>query len=474
MPGIEQITSLVVVGLGASGVAAAKLARERLPGVTVTAIDSKSEEELGGAPAELRSAGAAVALGPGVVLLPGVDLLVKSPGVSNESPVVRQALQRGLPIWGEVEFAARFLAGHRWIGITGTNGKTTTTELTGAILRDAGVPVEVAGNVGRALATLPGAIADEAVIVAELSSFQLEYIEDFRPSVGVLLNLSEDHLDRHRTYEAYLAAKLRLFENQTAADLGVFNADDSAAAGLIVPGGACRGAFSLGDGFASRAGFEAPLLAGVTGGRLWLAVGGQRVPLCGVSELALRGDHNLANSLAAAAAATAVGVDAESIATSLQTFPGVVHRLQVVDVVGGVEYVNDSKATNVDATLKALTAYSGAVHLILGGSLKGAAYDGLAAATEGLVREAILIGQAAAPLQEAFSRRQAAVGQGATPYVVLPDLEAAIAHAAAVAASGDVVLLSPACASFDQYRNFEHRGEHFIELVHRLRERQSR
>jgi len=474
MPGIEQIASLAVVGLGASGVAAVKLARERLPGVAITAIDEKSEEELEGVPAELRSAGASVALGRGVVLLPGVDLLVKSPGVSNGSPVVRQALQRGLPIWGEVEFAARFLAGHRWIGITGTNGKTTTTELTGAILRDAGMPVEVAGNVGRALATLPGSIAGDAIIVAELSSFQLEYIEDFRPSVGVLLNLSEDHIDRHDTYEAYVSAKLRLFENQAAADLALLNADDPAAVGLVVPGGARRGAFSLGDGVAPPSGYEAPLLGGVTGDRLWLAADERRLPLCAISELALRGDHNIANSLAAATAAAALGVDSESIATTLKTFPGVVHRLQVVGVVGGVTYVNDSKATNVDATLKALTAYSGAVHLILGGSLKGATFDELAAGTEGLVREAILIGQAAAPLQEAFARRRAVVGRGATPVVALPDMEAAIAHAATAAVRGDIVLLSPACASFDQYRNFEHRGEHFIELVNRLRERQPR
>ena len=381
------------------------------------------------------------------------------------------------PIWGEVEFAARFLGGHEWIGITGTNGKTTTTELTGAILRDAGAAVEVAGNVGRALAGLPDAIAPGAVVVAELSSFQLEYVERFRPAVGVLLNLSEDHLDRHGTYEAYVAAKLRLFENQGDGDLAVLNGDDPASAGVAVAGAGRRACFTLRDtataatdGLEISAGFDAPPAAGVTAGRLWVTTVAGRADLCAAGELALRGDHNRANSLAAAAAAAGVGVAAADIARTLCSFAGVPHRLQVVAVVGGVTYVNDSKATNVDAALKALTAYSGPVHLILGGSLKGATYDDLAAGTEGRVKRALLIGQAAAPLREAFTRRRDAGGERATPFVVLDDLEAAVAYAAASAVAGDVVLLSPACASFDQYRNFEHRGEHFTELVHTLGE----
>ncbi len=411
-----------------------------------------------------------VLLGEAARLPDGAELLVKSPGVPTSSPVVAAALERGLPIWSEIELAARFLT-NRWIAITGTNGKTTTTELTGHILRAAGGPVEVAGNVGRALANLPGAIDPAAVVVAELSSFQLEHIARFRPDVAVLLNLTEDHIDRHGTYGRYVDAKLRIFENQTPADLALVNGDDAGIAALAgdLPGHARRGCFSrvvaVGDAAAGGA-----LLAGLAGRSLWLSTPAGPERLCALSDLALKGDHNVENSLAAAAAAAAVGVAPPDIATALQTFPGVAHRLQVVGVVRGVTWVNDSKATNVDAALKALTAYSGPVHLILGGSLKGASFDPLAAGTEGRVKEAILIGAAAAPLGEAFARRHAAVGERATPYVVLPDLEAAVAHAAAVAAEGDVVLLSPACASFDQYRNFEHRGAHFTELVAALAE----
>ncbi len=466
--------SIAVIGLGRSGIAAALLARRELPGAAVTVVDRKPEAELGDAPARLRRAGAALSLGEAAALPAGVDLVVKSPGVPNEAPAVAAALSAGVAVWSEVEFAARFLT-NPWIAITGTNGKTTTTELTGRILRDAGRPVEVAGNVGRALANLPGAIDPAAVVVAELSSFQLEHTVRFRPEVAVLLNLTEDHIDRHGSYDGYVAAKLRVFENQRDGDLALVNLDDPGVAAVLadLPGGGRRGGFTLagaGPAVAPTAGATAiEALAGVDDGAVWLRTAAGRERLCATAELALKGDHNLANSLAAAAAAAAVGVAPADIAHTLRTFPGVAHRLQVVGTAGGVTWVNDSKATNVDAALKALTAYCGPVHMILGGSLKGASFDPLAAGTEGRVKEAILIGRAAAPLREAFERR-AAVGEGATPFVVLPDLAAAVAHAARTAVPGDVVLLSPACASFDQYRNFEERGEHFADLVKRLEE----
>ena len=268
------------------------------------------------------------------------------------------------------------------VGITGTNGKTTTTELTGAIFRAAGLQVAVGGNIGHALAAMPGEIVAGATVVAELSSFQLEHIERFRPAVALLLNLTEDHTDRHGTYRDYAAAKLRLFENQTADDVALLCADDRGVldeldAGRLT-GAARRGWFSAAPGRTEGPGGE-PLVAGVDADDvLWLRLSGELRRLCRRDELALRGDHNVLNSLAAAAAACAAGVPIGAAAATLRTFEGVPHRLQVGGVVDGVTYVNDSKATNVDATLKALTAYSGGVHLILGGYDKGAEYGELA------------------------------------------------------------------------------------------------
>ena len=460
---LTDVRAVAVLGLRESGAAAALLARRRL-GVPVTAIDDKAAGDLSGLD-DLRAAGIDLLLGDEAALPAAVSVLVKSPGVPTGNHVVRSSLATGVPIWSEVELASRFLS-NRIVGITGTNGKTTTTELTGALVRDAGLPVVVAGNMGHALARVPDEVAADAIVVAELSSFQLEHIERFRAHVAVLLNVTEDHLDRHGTLEEYAAAKLRIFENQDGGCVALVNGEDAGTAALCVPGQGRRACFAAGHGREPRA-------AGVRDGMLWLdldvlGVGDGRVLLCRTDELALKGLHNLSNSLAAAAAAAAVGVPPASIAHTLTSFPGVVHRLQVVATVDGVTYVNDSKATNVDATLKALTAYSGPVHLILGGSLKGASFDPLAAATEGLVKEAILIGAAAPALADAYARRAAAPGARPTPVVQKPDLEAALSYARSAASPGDVVLLSPACASFDHYRNFEHRGEHFSELVRRL------
>jgi UDP-N-acetylmuramoylalanine--D-glutamate ligase len=507
MTELSDIRSLAVLGLGRSGVAAALLARRRL-GVPVTAVDDGAASGLEGFD-EARAAGVELSLGAAARLPADADVVVKSPGVPTGNHLVLEALRRGLPIWSEVEFAFRFLD-NPVIGITGTNGKTTTTELTGAMVRAAGLPCAVAGNVGLALARLPGEIPTGAIVVAELSSFQLEHIERFRTDVGVLLNLTEDHIDRHGTFAGYAAAKLRLFENQDAGCVAVLFADDPEVRAVAVPGTGRRAWFGLRTQMAAAGtavpdpASPTPMLAGVDGDLLWLDAGlagaaargavspgreattgavpaatsrgdaaagpaGRRTPLCTIAELALKGDHNVANSLAAAAAAAAIGVPIAAIAATLRAFPGVRHRLQVVDEIDGVLYVNDSKATNVDAALKALTAYHGPVYMILGGSLKGASFDALAAGTEGRVKQALLIGQAAPLLEEAFARRAAEAPQTATPYLVLDDLAAALRAAAAVAGRGDVVLLSPACASFDQYRNFEHRGEDFIELVAQLK-----
>ena len=468
---LDDIRCLAVLGLRRSGRPAALLGRRRLPAARVVALDEGVAPPEDAA-AELRAAGVEVLLGEAAVLPAGVDLLVKSPGVPNESLVVQEALRRGVPVWSEVEFAARFL-GNRIIGITGTNGKTTTTELIGAIFRDAGQPVAVGGNVGHALAGMPDAVPREATVVAELSSFQLEHVERFRPDVAVLLNLTEDHLDRHGDYRGYVDAKLRIFENQIEADVALLNADDpgtlaEAAAGRLAGRGR-RAWFSVEPGRETGPG-GARLVAGVDAGRLlWLEHGSARVSLCPAGELALKGDHNRQNSLAAAVAACSLGVPAAAAAETLRTFAGVPHRLQVAGVVGGVTYVNDSKATNVDATLKALTAYFTGVYLIVGGYDKGADYGALALATEGVVKQALLIGATAPQLEAAFVARVAVAGSRATPSVVCGDLDVAVMRAARQASPGDVVLLSPASASWDQYRDYVERGEHFLKLVNDLR-----
>jgi UDP-N-acetylmuramoylalanine--D-glutamate ligase len=457
---LDGVRTLVVLGLGRSGRPAARLALARLSGVRVVALD-ESPESAAEVRAELEALGAEVRTGEEASLPAGADLVVKSPGVPRQSRVVEAAVARGVPLWSEVEFASRFLP-NRLIGITGTNGKTTTTALTGRILEEAGVRAAIGGNIGLALAQIALDADPAAVVVAELSSFQLEDVDRFRPDIAVLLNLSEDHVDRHGDYAGYAAAKLRVFENQGPGDLALLNADDAGTAAETIPGQGRRRWFSTGDGVPGQA-------AGVSDGRLWLALDGERVALCRAGELSLRGEHNLQNALAAAAAAAAVGASPSSIAATLQTFAPVAHRLQVAGVVDGVTYVNDSKATNVDATLKALTAYFGPVVLVLGGRGKGSSYDALAAACEGRVREVLFIGEARDALEGAFRRRAARAPATAVPYTSVPDLEAAVTWASAHTGPGDVVLLSPACASFDQYRSYEHRGEHFIELVGKLR-----
>jgi UDP-N-acetylmuramoylalanine--D-glutamate ligase len=410
----------LVAGLARSGQAAAFALARR--GVKVVGHDRNEELDVG----RLREAGVEVRLGADdPALLDGVDLLVKSPGVPAEAPLVAGARERGVRVWSEVELGARLLP-NPLVGVTGTNGKTTTTELLGAIFRAAGRPVEVAGNVGRPLTALDGEAPDDAWVVCELSSFQLEDVETLRPRVGVLLNLEPDHLDRHGTFERYAAAKLRLFENQCASDTAVVPHGFGA-----VPGAAERVEFAPDD----------PLPA----------------------EPLLRGAHNRENAAAATAAARAAGIEDEPVADALRTFRGVAHRLELVGEIHGVGFVNDSKATNVAAARPALAAYADEpVHLILGGSRKGEDFAPLARAIGPNVRRAYLIGEAADELA-------AALDAAGVPYVRSGDLETAVREAADAARPGDVVLLSPACASFDHFRDFEERGDRFRELVGSLR-----
>jgi len=348
-------------------------------------------------------------------VLDGAELLVKSPGVPGEAVLVGAARERGVPVWSEVELGYRLLADARLIGVTGTNGKTTTAELLGAILRAADRDVVVAGNVGTPLTSVRGA----DWVVCELSSFQLEDVHELACDVAVLLNLEPDHLDRHSTFEAYRAAKLRIFERARAA---------------VVPRGLALDERCLP---ATVVEFAAD----------------DELP----AEPRIRGSHNRENAAAATAAARAAGVPDAAIAEALGSFPGVAHRLELVGERERVRYVNDSKATNVAAARRALAAYAGEpVHLILGGSLKGEDFAPLADAIGPNVSSIHLIGEAAPSLAAALGR----LG----PYTD-GDLATAVAHAARLASPGDVVLLSPASASYDQFENYEHRGEAFRKLA---------
>jgi UDP-N-acetylmuramoylalanine--D-glutamate ligase len=400
----------LVLGLARSGQAAALALARR--GERVVGVDRARDVDAG----RLEAAGVEVRLGTEEAsLLEGIDVLIKSPGVPAEAPLVTAARNRGVPVWSEVELGARLLS-NPILGVTGTNGKTTTSELLGVMLR-----APVAGNVGRALTELDGEVGAGDWVVCELSSFQLEDIHELRPHIAVLLNLEPDHLDRHGTFAAYREAKLRIFENQTAEDTAV------------VPRG-------FGEvGAASRVEFWAddPLPA----------------------EPRIPGAHNRENAAAATAAARAAGVPDDRIAEALRTFPGVPHRLEEVGEIDGVRYVNDSKATNAAAARRAIAAYDEPLHVILGGLGKNESYGELAADLRARRARAYLIGAAANDLAAALD----------SPYELSGDLVTAVRAAAAAAEPGDVVLLSPACASYDQYESFEQRGDEFRRLVAELR-----
>jgi UDP-N-acetylmuramoylalanine--D-glutamate ligase len=416
------------VGLARSGAAIARALAER--GEEVFGADTGHPDHAQG----LRGTGVEVILdADGINLLPRVRCVVKSPGVPNEAAVIAAAREAGTPVIGELETAWRMLP-NRFVAVTGTNGKTTVTELIGHIHRTAGRSVAVAGNVGTPLASLIGEVGEDATIVAEASSFQLEDSEAFAPEVAVFLNFSPDHLDRHASLDEYLAAKLRVFANQGDDDVAIYDADEPALAGRDLGGSARRVAF----------GGELPVEA---------------------SELSLVGDHNVRNAMAAAAASIAMGVPADAVRDGLRSFEGVAHRLEKVAEVNGVSFVNDSKATNVAAAAAAIDSFAGGVHAILGGSLKGdASFDGLAQPVAETCTACYLIGEATERLLDDLSPTLMA----GVELQRSGDLEAAVHAAAAAAEPGDVVLLAPACASFDAYRDYEQRGEHFREIVEAL------
>ncbi len=432
----------LVVGLARSGVAAALALRARGEEVIGCDAGSPDDPELAERAGRLRAAGVEVALDASAeALAAGAGSVVKSPGVPQNAPAVRVARSRGIPVFGELELAWRLLP-REFIAVTGTNGKTTTTEWIGHIHRTAALPAAVAGNVGTALSSLVDATDPGTTIVCEASSFQLEDTLAFAPEAAVLLNLAPDHLDRHGTFEAYVAAKLQIFARQGNDDIAV------APTGLGIEDlGGCARRVCFGEGP------EAELAD--REGHLWW----DEQPLIAHEELALPGVHNRQNAAAAAAVCLARGIPAGDVAEGLRTFAGVPHRLERVATRDGVEFVNDSKATNVASTLVALRSFEpGTVHLIAGGQGKGQDFSPLAAAVADACRAVYLIGEDGPELARVL-------GPATVPVQELETLEHALDAAAQAARPGETVLLSPACASFDQFRNFEARGDRFRALV---------
>ena len=444
---------VTVVGLARSGLAACKALHER--GAVVTATDRQTADRLGPELEMLRTRGVRIeAGGHSAESFRDAELIVISPGVPTEMPLLEEARRRGTPVWGEVELAYRLTAA-RFLAVTGTNGKSTTTSLLGAMLEAAQFPVVVAGNIGTALCEVVPGLPASHWIVAELSSFQLETIQTFRPHVALLLNLAPDHLDRYPDPAPYYAAKRRIFLNQTSEDFAVVNADDppalAAAEGLPSRLLLFSRTRVVGDG------------AYVREGRLLVRREGRTTKVCDVEAIRISGLHNLENSLAAAAAAAAIGVPAPALAQALATFPGLPHRLELVGEIRGVRFVNDSKGTNVAAVLKSLEGYREGVILILGGKDKGGDFTALAPLIQTRVRRLLLLGQARKKIADQLG--------GVCPMEEVASLPAAVARGLELGVPGDTVLLSPACASFDMFRDFEHRGDAFREAVRELRQR---
>lgn len=440
-----------MVGLARSGTAAALALAEA--GQVVKAVDSGRPDGL----EPLDAAGIEYLLeDDGIGLLDGVGTVVKSPGVPADAPVVLAARERGITVLGELEIGWRMIPS-RFLAITGTNGKTTATELTTHLFRSAGRPVVALGNVGNPVCGLAAERPSEGLtVVCECSSFQLEDTQYFSPDCAVFLNLAPDHLDRHGDMDSYGQAKLRIFANQEEGDVAVLNEGDDWLAGVDIPGAAQRTRYVATD-------------RGDRQVDLWIEEGRITVegrPLIEVSRLPLPGRHNVANAMAAAAAGLSFGLDEEAVSRGLESFQGLPHRMEPVAEVDGVSWVNDSKGTNVSATGAALASFDADVRLILGGSLKGESFGPLEPAILRSCTSVHLIGEAMPELRSALADVEA----GGVPLFDCGDLPTAVGQVAAMANAGDVVLLSPACASFDQFGDYEERGELFRELVRGLAE----
>jgi UDP-N-acetylmuramoylalanine--D-glutamate ligase len=440
---------VLVVGLGKSGVASALFMKER--GARVTVSDAKPEEQLRNEIPVLLDHGIAVETGGhGERTFRGQDLIVVSPGVPVDAPLLVQARAVGEPVIGEIELAAQFLHGPV-AAITGSNGKTTTTSLAGEILTGGGLPTLVGGNIGTPAISLVSRANPKTWIVLEVSSFQLETIATFRPHIAVILNVTPDHLDRHRTFQAYVDAKARIFENQQSTDFAVLNKDDTTCEAL-----ADRVRANL---FWFSRKREVKQGAWVHDGRIWFRDSkSQEIML--VSEIPLKGAHNVENVLAGVCIGLLAGAKPDEVRQAIRSFKAVEHRLEFVAKIRGVDYYNDSKATNVDATIKALESFPANIHLILGGKDKGSDYTVLNDLLRQRVKRVYTIGAAAAKIESQI--------RNSTEITHAETLQKAVQLASKNALPNEVVLLAPACASFDQFENYEHRGRIFKETVNAL------
>jgi UDP-N-acetylmuramoylalanine--D-glutamate ligase len=443
---------VLVVGLGKSGLSAAMFLRAQ--GARVTVSDTRSAVALANEIPALLDAGIMVESGGhGLLTFRRQDLIVISPGVPMDTPEVKQAKAFGLPVIGELELASRFLQG-QVVAITGSNGKTTTTTLLGKVFSDAGLPTLVGGNIGLPVIDLVAKSTLETTSVLEVSSFQLETVEEFHPHIAVVLNITPDHLDRHGSFENYAAAKTRITERQGPDDFLILNAEDKAAQMVALKTKAKifwfsgrrpikQGAFVYGESVVFLA-----------------REGAKTEPVMPVREIHLKGSHNVENVLAAVCAARLAGISAEMIRSAVAGFKAVEHRLELVKSVHGVEFYNDSKATNVDASMKALASFAGGIHLILGGKDKDSDYSLMTELLKERVKAVYTIGTAAEKIERQL--------HGVVKMVQAETMQVAVSEAAKAAVSGDVVLLSPACSSFDQFENYEHRGRVFRQFVNEL------
>ena len=442
---------ILVVGLARTGIATARFLHGR--GAIVRGTDQADESRLGSAGAELRAMGIELEWGGhSDASVSAAEMIVLSPGVPHTLPVLQAARNRGIPVIGETELAARFIR-QPIVAVTGTNGKTTTTELVGAMLAASDRRVFVGGNIGRPLIGYVDAGMQAEIVVAEVSSFQLDTIETFRPSVGVLLNITADHLDRHESFAAYTAAKMRLFENQHAQDHAVLNAGDPVIAAHAECIRSRRLFFNTAD--PGQAG------AGLNGDTLILRLPDREPVRLDLARFRLRGTHNAENASAAALAALAAGAHPEGIQAALNAFLPAAHRLETIATINGVEYVNDSKATNVDAVRRALECFGSPVVLIMGGVDKGGDFSLLQGVVRRRGRGLVLLGGSRDTLRSALG--------GLLPTREVASMREAVQAAQAMAAAGDAVLLAPGCASFDRYANYQERGEDFRRAVNELK-----